>query len=63
MSVLTDHSLAILWWKLPQQKREAICKAYGFGDYRTYASYRWGEFQPHTREALAPLLLDDKGAE
>ena len=47
-----DQKIQIQWRELPKSRREKICKDHGFGDWKTYASYRWTDFQPHTREQL-----------
>jgi len=53
---MLQDTLACLWRNLPRQTRERLCKQAGFGDYRTYAGYKWAEFQPQTREYLAPKV-------
>jgi hypothetical protein len=56
MNQQDQHLLTFLWQRLPRRTKEKICKQAGFGDYRTYANYRWTEFQPHTRNYLAPKV-------
>ncbi len=44
------------WSNLSIKDRTAITKKMGFGDYKVYARYNYGEFQPHTRVDLDGIL-------
>jgi hypothetical protein len=56
-TVAIAESAGGIWWKsATRAARMKLMKEMGFGDYKAYASYRWQDFQPHSRLEITHAL-------